>query len=91
MLTDIVDDLAEGPDALDRDQLELAVELLRDIGDYAEETSVDAKLAPDTALGRVIAHALDPEAVQRPSGPYADAVTQWESLERFVESRLRSE
>lgn len=91
VLTDIVDDLAEGPDALDRDQLELAVELLCDIGDYAEETSVDAKLAPDTALGRVIAHALDPQAVPRPSGPYADAVAQWESLERFVESRLRSE
>ncbi len=29
VLTDIVDDLAEGPDALDRDQLELAVELLQ--------------------------------------------------------------
>ncbi|PRC41470.1 primosomal protein [Mycobacterium sp. ITM-2017-0098] len=91
VLTDIVDDLAEGPDALDHDQLELAVELLRDIGDYAEDTSVDAKLEPDTALGSVIAHVLDPAAVKRPSGPYAEAVAQWESLERFVESRLRSE
>ena len=58
VLTDIVDDLAEGPDALDRDQIELAVELLRDIGDYSEETTVDAKLDPDTALGRVIGHCL---------------------------------
>ena len=91
VLTDIVDDLAEGPDALDRDQLELAVELLRDIGDYAEDTSVDARLEPDTALGSVIAHVLDPETVSRPSGPYAEAVAQWEKLERFVESRLRSE
>ena len=91
VLTDIVDDLAEGPDALDRDQLELAVELLRDIGDYSEDTSVDAKLEPDTALGSVIAHALDPKAGKRPSGPYAEAVAQWESLVRFVESRLRSE
>ena len=91
VLTDIVDDLAEGPDALDRDQIELAVELLRDIGDYSEETTVDAKLDPDTALGRVIGHVLDPDKVRRPSAPYADAVTQWESLERFVESRLRSE
>lgn len=91
VLTDIVDDLAEGPDALDRDQLELAVELLRDIGDYAEDTSVDAKLEPDTALGSVIAHVLDPKSVKRPSGPYAEAVAQWGSLERFVESRLRSE
>ena len=91
VLTDIVDDLAEGPDALDRDQVELAVELLRDIGDFAEDTSVDARLEPDTALGSVIAHVLDPKTVSRPSGPYADAVAQWEKLERFVESRLRSE
>jgi hypothetical protein len=91
VLTGIVDDLAEGPDAIDHDQLELAVELLRDIGDYAEEASVDAKLAPDTALGSVVAHVLDPKTVKRPNAPYAEAVTQWESLERFVESRLRSE
>ncbi|QZT63578.1 primosomal protein [Mycolicibacterium austroafricanum] len=91
VLTGIVDDLAEGPDALDHDQLELAVELLRDIGDYSEDTGVEAKLAADTALGRVIAHVLDPKAVKRPGAPYADAVAQWESLESFVESRLRQE
>ena len=91
VLSGIVDDLAEGPDALDHDQLELAVELLRDIADYAEDTSVAAKLDKDTALGRLIAYSLGPGSVSRPSAPYADAVTQWESLERFVESRLRSE
>ncbi|CAA0131024.1 Uncharacterised protein [Mycolicibacterium vanbaalenii] len=91
VLTDIVEELAEGPDSLDRDQLALAVELLRDVGDYAEDTSVDAKLAPDAPLGQVIAYALDPQSVARPSPPYADAVAQWESLETFVESRLRQE
>lgn len=91
VLTDIVDELAEGPDALDHDQLELAVELLRDIGDYAEEASVAAKLNADEPLGRLIAYVLDPNSVSRPSAPYADAVDQWESLERFVESRLREE
>lgn len=91
VLTDIVDDLAEGPDALDRDQLELAVELLRDIGDYAEDTGVDAKLAADAPLGRLIACVLEPDSVSRPSAPYAEAVAQWESLETFVDSRLRQE
>ncbi|MGE2832318.1 protein export chaperone SatS [Mycobacterium sp. SMC-4] len=91
VLTDIADDLAEGPETLDRDQVELAVELLHDIGDYAEDPSVSAKLAPDAPLGRVIAYALDPASVSRPNPPYADAVTEWESLERFVESRLRQE
>ena len=84
--------LAEGPDALDRDQLELAVELIRDVGDYAEEASVETKLAPDTALGRVIGHVLEPDETGRPTGgSFADAVEQWESLESFVESRLRQE
>lgn len=91
VLTGIADDLAEGPDGLDRDQLELAVELLRDVGEYAEETGVEAKLARDTALGRLIAYVLDPDSTARPSAPFADAVAQWLSLETFLESRLRQE
>jgi hypothetical protein len=91
VLTEIVDYLGEGPDEIDRDQLELAVELLRDIGDYAEETIVAETLDPDEPLGRVVAYVLDPEKVQRPSPPYSKAVEQWEALEAFVETRLREE
>ncbi|MFV1362931.1 protein export chaperone SatS [Mycolicibacterium elephantis] len=91
VLTGIVDDMAEGPDALDHDQLELAVELLRDIGDYAEDTIVEQSLDADQPLGRLVAHVLDPKSVRRPSAPYAKAVEQWEALEAFVESRLRPE
>src|SRR4051812_37680800 len=91
VLTGIADDLADGPDAIDRDQLELAVELLRDVGDYAEDTTVDEALDPDQPLGRVVAHVLDPDTVRRPSPPYAKAVEQWEALEAFVDSRLRRE
>ena len=32
-----------------------------------------------------------PTTVRKPSAPYADAVEQWESLETFLESRLRPE
>jgi hypothetical protein len=91
VLTGIADDLADGPDAIDRDQLELAVEFLRDVGEYAEDTSVDETLDADQPLGRVVAHVLDSDTVQRPSPPYATAVEQWEALETFVESRLRQE
>jgi hypothetical protein len=91
VLTGIADDLADGPDAIDRDQLELVVELLRDVGDYAEDTTVDETLDVDQPLGRVVAHVLDPDTVRRPSPPYAKAVEQWEALEAFVESRLRQE
>jgi hypothetical protein len=91
VLTGIADDLADGPDAIDRDQLELAVELFRDVGEYAEDTTVDETLDADQPLGRVVAHVLDPDTVRRPGPPYAKAVEQWEALEAFVESRLRQE
>ena len=87
----LADDLADGPDSVDRDQLELAVELLRDVGEYAEDDIVDETLDADMPLGRLVAHVLDPKTVSKPSGPYADAVEQWESLETFLESRLRQE
>jgi len=91
VLTGIADDLADGPDAIDRDQLELAVEFLRDVGEYSEDTTVEETLDADQPLGRVVAHVLDPDTVKRPSPPYAKAVEQWEALEAFVESRLRQE
>ncbi|HTM85537.1 MAG TPA: primosomal protein [Mycobacterium sp.] len=89
VLTGLADDLADGPDALDREQLALAVELLRDVGDYAEDDAVDRALAPDQPLGKLIDRALDGGG--KTKGPYAAAVKQWEQLERFVESRLRRE
>lgn len=91
VLSEIADYLGEGPDAIDRDQLELAVELLRDVGDYAEDTVVEEALDADQPLGRLVASVLDPDTVQPPPPPYTKAVQQWEELEVFVESRLRPE
>ena len=91
VLTGLVDDLADGPDAVDRDQLDLAVELLRDVGDYAEDNTVDEALATDRPLGKLAAYVLDSDSVSKPTPPYAAAVRAWEDLERFVESRLRRE
>ncbi|BBZ10235.1 protein export chaperone SatS [Mycobacterium branderi] len=91
VLTGLADDFAEGPDAVDREQLELAVELLRDVGDYAEDNTVDKALATERALGQLIAYVLEPGSVDKPTPPYAEAVREWEELDRFVESRLRRE
>lgn len=91
VLTGIVDDLAEGPHAIDRDQLELAVELLRDVGQYSEDSTVEKTLDQDEPLGHVVAHVLEPNKVRAPTPPYPKAVEQWEALEAFVESRLRPE
>lgn len=91
VLSGIADDIADGPDAIDRDQLELAVELLRDVSDYSEDKTVDETLGTDKPLGAFVAYVLDPDSTDKPAAPYADAVEQWETLEHFVESRLRAE
>ena len=99
VLSGLGDDFADGPDAVDRDQLELAVELLRDVGDYSEESTVDKALEPDRPLGKLVAYVLDSDSSDKPpakppakpSAPHSAAVREWEKLERFVESRLRRE
>lgn len=67
VLTEIVDYLAEGPDAIDRDQLDLAIELLRDVGDYAEDTVVEESLDADQPLGKIVSYVLDPENIRKPT------------------------
>jgi hypothetical protein len=91
VLSGLGDDFADGPEAVDQDQLELAVELLRDIGDYSEESTVDKALEAGRPLGKLVASVLQPDSASKPSAPYSAAVREWEQLERFVESRLRRE
>ncbi|MGX9674030.1 protein export chaperone SatS [Mycobacterium sp. HM-7] len=91
VLSGLSDDIADGPDAVDREQLDLAVEFVRDVCDYAEDGTADKSLTTSQPLGKFVGHVLEPETVGAPSKPYAEAVAQWETLERFVESRLRQE
>ncbi|MGW0162667.1 protein export chaperone SatS [Mycobacterium sp. NPDC003323] len=90
VLSGLADDIADGPEAVDRDQLDLALEFLTDVGDYAEDPSVSKALEADQPLGAFVAHVLDPKK-PAPRGSTAAAVEQFEELERFVESRLRTE
>lgn len=91
VLSGLADDFADGPDAVDREQLDLAVELLRDIGDYSEESTVDKALETGNPLGKLVAYVLEPGSVSKPAPPYSAAVREWEELEKFVDSRLRRE
>jgi hypothetical protein len=91
VLSGLADDFADGPDAVDREQLDLAVELLRDIGDYSEEGTVDKALETGRPLGKLVASVLEPGSVGKPAGPYSAAVREWEKLEQFVDGRLRRE
>jgi hypothetical protein len=91
VLSGLADDFADGPDAVDRDQLDLAVELLRDIGDYSEDPTIDKALETSRPLGKLVAYVLEPGSVGKPAGPYTAAVREWEKLEQFVDGRLRRE
>ena len=91
VLSGLADDLADGPDAVDREQLELAVELLRDVGEYSDDSTVDEQLERGTPLGNLVAYVLDPDGERKPKPPYAKAVEKWGEIETFVESRLRQE
>lgn len=88
VLSGLVDDIADGPDAIDREQLGLAVEFVRDLGDYSEDDTIDRLLAEDTALGTLVNTALNGGGGGASS---ARAAAEWEEVERFVESRLRRE
>jgi len=91
VLSGLADDFAAGPDAVDHEQLDLAVEFLRDLGVYSEDTTVDKALEIDQPLGKLVAYALDPDSTSKPAAPYAAAVQGWEDLVQFAESRLRRE
>jgi hypothetical protein len=91
VLSGLADDFAGGPAAVDHEQLDLAVEFLRDLGDYSEDTTVDKALDIDEPLGKLTAYVLEPDSTSKPAPPYADAVHAWEELEQFVDTRLRRE
>jgi hypothetical protein len=91
VLTGLAEELAEGPDGIDRDQLALAVELLQDVGDYSEDDTVDRTLTADSALGKFVTYVTEPDGADRPAAPYTKAVEEFERLERFLDSRLRRE
>lgn len=96
VLSGLADDLADGPDAVDQEQLALATELLRDVGAYAEDKTVDKTLEPTQPLGTLVTYVLaqngDPDdPAPKPAAPFAAAARDWAQLEQFFESRLRRE
>jgi len=88
VLTGLADDITDGPDAVDRDQLELVVELLRDVGEYSEDDTVERALSVAYPFGRFVSY-LEGESDSCPAS--SDAAAAYEQLVRFLESRLRRE
>ena len=69
VLSGLADDFAGGPDAVDHEQLDLAVEFLRDLGEYSEDTTIDKALDIDQPLGKLVAYVLEPDSTSKPADP----------------------
>ncbi|HEY3749852.1 MAG TPA: primosomal protein, partial [Pseudonocardiaceae bacterium] len=90
VLPGIADDIAEGPDTVDPTQLDLAVELLTDAADWADDDSVTAALAPSESLGWLVSFVLRPDPTRlAPSAPYDKEEAAWRGLIDTFEERLR--
>jgi hypothetical protein len=91
VLQGLADDLAGGPDTVDPVQLDLAVELLTDVADWAGDESVGEKLTQSEPLGWLVSFILAPDPTRlAPSPPFDAEVGSWRELVRTFEDRLRT-
>ncbi len=92
VLPGLADDITEGPDSVDAEQLDLAVELFTDAADYAGDDTVEQALAQTEPLGWFVSYVLNPDPTRlAPSAPYTSESEAWRALEREFEGRLRKQ
>lgn len=90
VLPGLTDDILEGPAAVDAAQLELAVELVTDAADAADDDSVAAELAGSSPLGWFTSFVLEPDPNRlSPSPPFQGESESWRRLEQELEARFR--
>lgn len=90
VLPGIDQDIVDGPRRIDRDQLDLAVELLLDSADFTSDSAVRDALRPTTPLGFFVSYALDPQPRRlAPSGPFDNEAEAWRALVHEFEDRLQ--
>lgn len=90
VLAGLDDDIADGPEAIDPNQLDLAVELLTDAADWAGDDSVSDTLAESERLGWLASFVLKPDLNRlEPSPPFDEEVAAWQKLVNDLEDRFR--
>lgn len=85
-LTGLDDDITEGTLAVDPSQLELAVELLLDVGDWADDDDAREALVESQPLGWLVSFVIKPDPTRlAPSPPFdAEAAKFRELVEGFT-------
>jgi hypothetical protein len=89
VLTGLDEDIAAGVETIDATQLELAVELLSDTADWADDESVADALATSESLGWLVSFVLKPDPTRlAPSPPFDAEQGTWRKLVESFEDRL---
>jgi hypothetical protein len=89
-LTGLADDLAEGPLAVDPAQLDLAKELLFDVGEWAGDTEAKEALAESQALGWLVSFVTKPDPTRlAPSPPFDREAARFRELLDELTKRFR--
>jgi hypothetical protein len=73
VLTELAEDLAEGPTEVDPARLELATELLLDVGEWAGDDGPREALAPGQPLGWLVSYIVKPDPTRLAPSPPFDA------------------
>ncbi len=91
VLTGIAEDMEEGPDSLDPQQLDLAVELFEDAAEWADDDSVKEALKTSESLGWLVSFVVSPDPTRlAPSAPYDAEVAAFRTLQATFEDRLNT-
>lgn len=89
VLAGIDEDIAEGPESIDPNQLDLAVELITDAADWAGDDAPGEALATSESLGWLVSFVLKPDLSRlEPSAPFDDEVAAWLKLSTGLEDRF---
>jgi hypothetical protein len=89
VLPGLDDDIAEGPMAVDPTQLEQAVELVRDVADWAGDDEPRHALAESQSLGWLVSFVIRPDPTRlAPSPPFDADAAKWRELVDDLEKRL---
>jgi hypothetical protein len=88
-LTGLDDDIAEGTLTVDPSQLELAVELLLDVGEWAGDDDAREALAESQALGWLVSFVIKPDPTRlAPSPPFDAEAARFRELVEGLTARL---
>ncbi|GGC65832.1 primosomal protein [Hoyosella rhizosphaerae] len=90
VLTGLVEDIASGPENVDAEQLDLAVELLNDAADFADDDSVEEALALTNPLGWYVSYLIKPDLSRMaPGPPFNEEAQGFRDLLHALEERFR--